>query len=70
MTAIPGYSTEKFQNTSYISDVAQKWTYNKVSLELIFSFFPIFSIRNNFTELFFNGFQKVLSPNAGKYGPE
>ena len=70
MTAIPGYSTEKFQNISYISDVAQKWTYNKVSLELIFSFFPIFSIRNNFTELFFNGFQKVLSPNAGKYGPE
>ena len=70
MTAIPGYSTEKFQNISYRSDVAQKWTYNKVFLELIFSFFPIFSIRNNFTELFFNGFQKVLSPNAGKYGPE
>ena len=70
MTEIPGYSTEKFQNISYISDVAQKWTYNKVSLELIFSFFPIFSIRNNFTELFFNGFQKVLSPNAKKYGQE
>ena len=70
MTAIPGYSTEKFQNISYISDVAQKQTYDNVSLELIFSIFPIFSIRNNFNELFFNGFQKVLSPNAKKYGQE